>query len=137
MKMVLTPATSADEYLACLAGWQQAGVAALREVVRSTAPALDERLKWGHLVYFADGPVLIIRAEPRRVLFGFFRGKRMRHLEPRLAGSGKYELATLDLRPDTPFAREVAVELVREANRLARALGDATAQARPRPAGAA
>ena len=131
MKMILTSAKNPDEYAASFDGWRRDYVLALREVVRSTASALEERLKWGHLVYFGNGPVLIIRAEPHRVLFGFFRGKRMRHIEPRLAGSGKYELATLDLRPGTPFERDVAVRLVAQAGRLSRELGDATAVARP------
>jgi hypothetical protein len=129
MKMKLTAAANPDEYVASLAGWQRAYVSALRELVRRTAPTLDERLKWGHLVYFAGGPVLLIRAEPHRVLFGFWRGKRLRHIEPRLAGSGKYELATLELRQGTTFDRDTAIGLVAEAMRLTRALGDATAAA--------
>ncbi len=137
MKMILTTARNADEYVASFEDWQQAFVVALREVVRSTAPALEERLKWGHLVYFSNGPVLIIRAEPLRVLFGFFRGKRMRHIEPRLSGSGKYELATLELRRDTPLEKDVAVRLVSEAARLARELGDPTAAAGARRPSAA
>ena len=70
MKMVLTSAKDPDGYIACLSGWPQRYVQALRSVVRHAAPELEERLKWGHLVYFADGPVLLIRAEPHRVLFG-------------------------------------------------------------------
>src|SRR5690606_36845288 len=38
------------------------------------AAPLDESIKWGHLVYQSNGPVLLIRAEARRVLFGFWRG---------------------------------------------------------------
>ena len=60
--------------------------------------ALEERIKWGHLVYFANGPVLLIRAEESRVLFGFWRGQRLREIEPRLKPGGKYEMATLELR---------------------------------------
>ena len=78
MKMVLTPATTPDEYIECLTGWQRSHAEALRLAVRETEPLLDERLKWGHIVYFLDGPVLLIRAEPARVLFGFWRGQVQR-----------------------------------------------------------
>lgn len=115
MKMILTTAATPDEYIACLAGWQRAYAQALRAVVTSAAPGLEERLKWGHLVYFGGGPVLLIRAEPHRVLFGFWRGQRLRHVEPRLKPGGKYEMATLELRQGTPFERSTAVSLVQQA----------------------
>jgi hypothetical protein len=120
MKMVLTPAITPDEYIARLGGWQRAVAEALRETVRSAVPGFDERLKWGHLVYFLNGPVLLIRAEPNRVLFGFWRGQRLRQVEPRLKPGGKYEMATLELRPDTPLARETVVQLATEAASLQR-----------------
>lgn len=120
MKMILTAATNPAEYLDAVQGWQAAGVRALHDLVREAAPTLEPRLKWGHLVFFAgESPVLLIRAEPHRLLFGFWRGKRMRHIDARLSGTGKFELATLDLREDSPLARETALELVREAERLA------------------
>jgi hypothetical protein len=125
MKMVLTPATNPDQYIACLSGWQHSYAQALRGVVRHAAPELDECLKWGHLVYFADGPVLLIRAEPSRVLFGFWEGQRLRHIEPRLRPGGKYQMATLELKEGTPFLQETAVRLVAEASRLSRMAGDA------------
>ena len=34
----------------------------------------------GALVYFSNGPVLLIRAEDERVLFGFWRGQRLASL---------------------------------------------------------
>ena len=126
MKMILTPATTPDEYIDCLAGWQRSFAEALRNTVRAAAPGLEERLKWGHLVYFANGPVLIIRAEPTRVLFGFMRGRRLRHIEPRLKPGGKYEMATLELRQETPLLHETVVQLAMEATRLNRTLGDPT-----------
>lgn len=132
MKMILTPATTPDEYIACFSGWQRRYAEALRDTVRAAAPGLQERLKWGHLVYFRRGPVLIIRAEPERVLFGFLRGQRLRHLEPRLKPGGKYELATLELRPETPLRQDTVTQLAIEAERLNLSLGDPTDAAGPR-----
>ena len=48
------------------------------KAVRRVA-SLEEDIKWGHLVYAAEGPVLFIRAEPNRVLFGFWRSDGIGH----------------------------------------------------------
>jgi hypothetical protein len=91
------PAASPDEYVAALEGWRLETVKALRANVRAAAK-LDEVIKWGNLVYFANGPVLLIRAEDSRVLFGFWRGQRLREIEPALKPGGKYEMATIEFR---------------------------------------
>jgi hypothetical protein len=123
-KMVIVDAADPDGYVAALGGWQQAQVVALRAAALEAAPGLEEKLKWGHLVYFSNGPVLLIRAEPERVLFGFWRGKRLLHLEPRMRGGGKFELRTLELQQDTPFDRETALALVKRAVALNAELGN-------------
>ena len=116
-------AASPDGYVAALAGWQRALVTQLRQDVLAAAP-LDERIKWTHLVYFANGPVLLIRAEEKRVLFGFWRGKRLREIAPRLKPGGKYELATWELREGDTVAADVVTALVQEAVRLNIMLGN-------------
>ena len=131
MKMVLTSATNPDEYIACLAGWQRSCAEALRHVVLDSAPELEERLKWGHIVYFSNGPVLLIRAEPTRLLFGFWEGQRLRHIEPRLKPGGKYQMATLELKPGTPLLKETAVRLAAEAAKLSRIAGEAKVTDQP------
>ena len=128
--MILTSATTPEQYIQALADWPQRYAHALRQAVLGAAPALEERLKWGHLVYFLNGPVLLIRAEPQRVLFGFWRGQRLQFIEPRLRAGGKYEMATLDLREDTPLERATVVRLVEEAAQLNRTVGDPTSVAR-------
>jgi len=109
-----------------LGGWQRRYVEALRAAVVGASPELTETVKWGHLVYLADGPVLLIRAEDHRVLFGFWRGKNLRHIEPRLRPGGKYVMATLELVEGTPLDRDVVVRLVKEATALNVSLGDPT-----------
>src|SRR5215475_10998697 len=93
----VTPAANPEAYVEALHGWQRDLVRTLRKTVRA-ASALEEVIKWGHLVYFEHGPVLLIRAEEERVLFGFWRGQRLTEIEPRLKKGGKYEMATLDFR---------------------------------------
>jgi hypothetical protein len=125
-KLHAPAAANPAEYLAGLGGWQKKCVTALRFTVRTSAPKLHETIKWGHLVYFSNGPVFLIRAEEKRVLFGFWRGKRLMGIEPRLKGGGKYEMATLELHEDTPFSLAVARRLAKTAIELNRKLGDPT-----------
>ena len=119
------PAENPDAYVASLDSWQRRYAEALRKTVVSTAP-LREVVKWGHLVYFSNGPVLLIRAEEQRVLFGFWRGKRLRAIEPRLKPGGKYEMATLELVQGTPLDRSTVIELVEQAVALNASMGDPT-----------
>lgn len=118
------PAESPDAYVAALEGWRRPLVERLRAAARESGAR--EQIKWGHIVYLTAAPVMLIRAEDDRVLFGFWRGKRMRHLEPGLKGDGKYELGTLDLREGDDIAEDHARTLVAEAMRLDAELGDAT-----------
>jgi hypothetical protein len=125
------PAANPEAYVAALTGWRRGCVEELRGAVR-TVPGLTEVIKWGNLVYLAEGPVLMIRAEAERVLLGYWRGQRLRELEPRLRPGGKYEMATAELREGAPIAPAVVRRLTREAVRLGAALGDPTAAARAR-----
>ena len=119
----IVPIENPDAYVDSLDGWQREQVTALRKAVRGVA-ALGEDIKWGHLVYSDEGPVLLIRAEANRVLFGFWRGQRLKSIEPRLKAGGKYEMATLELHEDTKIKPAVARRLAKEAVRLNRELGD-------------
>ena len=119
------PAANPDAYVAALDGWRRECVEGLRSAVRASA-TLDERIKWGNLVYFSNGPVLLIRAEDARVLFGFWRGKRLVDIEARLKPSGKYELATLELREGMSITPAKVRKLTKEAVALNKTVGDPT-----------
>jgi hypothetical protein len=123
MRATMQNAASPEAYLATLDGWQLAHATTLRRLVKRTAK-LDERVKWGHLVYAANGPVCLIRAEPARVLLGFWRGQRLRGIEPALKPGGKYEMATLTLDARATIDARVVRRLVEEAVALDTALGD-------------
>jgi hypothetical protein len=126
----MTPAASPDAYVVALSGWRRECVESLRAAVRAV-PVLQEVVKWSHLVYFANGPVLLIRAEEERVLFGFWRGQRLSDVEPRLKKSGKYEMATLELREGMTIKPSIVRRLAREAVALNQALGNPVHAAKP------
>jgi len=124
------PAADPDAYVAALSGWRRRRVRALRSAVLEAAP-LQEVIKWGHLVYFSNGPLLLIRAEDDRVLFGFWRGRRLQAIEPGLTRGGKYEMATLVLVEKTALKKATIDAMVKEAVALNARDGDPTAIARP------
>ena len=119
------PAANPDAYVDSLSGWQRATVQGLRTAVVASAK-LDEVIKWGHLVYLSNGPVLLIRAEDHRVLFGFWRGKRLREIEARLKPGGKYEMATVELRQNEEVSAGVVRRLVKAAVGFNEKIGNPT-----------
>ncbi len=116
-------------YVAALTGWRRPLVARLRATALQVK-GVEEAVKWGHLVYLANGPAFLIRAEDARVLFGFWRGQRLREIEPRLKPGGKYEMATLELHEGDRLSAAQAGRLVQAAVELNRRLGDPTRIAR-------
>ena len=119
------PAPSPDAYVERLSGWQRVTVQGLRAAVVASAK-LDEVIKWGHLVYLSNGPLLLIRAEEHRVLVGFWRGKRLRDIEGRLKPGGKYEMATIELRENEEVSAGVVRRLVKAAVGFNETLGNPT-----------
>lgn len=119
-----------DDYMAALFGWQRDCVIGLRKAVLAVK-SLEEVIKWGHLVYMCNGPVLLIRAEEERVLFGFWRGQRLLELEPRMKPSGKYEMATIELREGDSLKPTIARRLAKEARALNKELGDPRDDVKP------
>ena len=117
------PAASPDAYVAALSGWQRTIVEHLRSSVR-TNTRLDEIIKWGNLVYMSNGPAIVIRAEEKRVLFGFWRGRRLRDIDARLKAGGKYEMATIELREGDDVGATVVRRLTKEAVALNATLGN-------------
>ena len=127
--MKVKPAANPDAYVAALDGWRRKCVEGIRAAVRASA-RMEEVIKWGHIVYFSNGPVLLIRAEESRVLFGFWRGKRLLEIEPRLKPGGKYEMATLDLREGMSIDAATVRKLTKEAVALNKKVGNPTLDAK-------
>ena len=127
----VTPAANPDAYVTALSGWRRKLVESLRETVRASA-RLEEVIKWGNILYLSNGPALMIRAEENRVMFGFWRGRRLRAIEPRLKPGGKYEMATLELREGMAIDAATVRRLVKEAVAINKELGDPTLDAKKR-----
>jgi hypothetical protein len=119
------PAATPDAYVASLNNWQKGIVDSIRSAVLSSGK-LNEAIKWGHLVYLSSGPVALIRAEEKRVLFGFWRGQRLREIDARLTPGGKYEMATIVLIEGDEISSAQVKKLIKSAIALNQELGDPT-----------
>ncbi len=122
MKRAL-PSADPDAYASGLSGWQAEVVGRLMSLVLATG-GFEERVKWGHLVYEVNGPALLIRAHDDGVQFGFWRGQRLRDIEPGLKPGGKCEMAKLIITGPPGPGAETVTALCREALRLNVELGN-------------
>jgi len=121
MKAAATP----DAFVEELSGWQRELVAMLRAAVKAGA-AFDEIIKWGNLVFVHNGLSILIHVEDHRVVFGFFRGKRLTAIEPRIKPSGKYELGNIVFVEGDAIEPAKVERLAREAAALNDEFGDPT-----------
>jgi hypothetical protein len=119
-------AASPDAFVEELSGWRRGLVEGLRRAVNAGA-AFDEIIKWGNLVFVHNGLNVLIHVEDHRVVLGFFRGKRLTTIEPRIKPSGKYELGNVVFFEGETIEPEQVERLAREAARLNDELGDPTA----------
>lgn len=110
-------------FVAAQSGWRLTLVKSLRAAIRREAGACEETIKWGNLIWLDGGPVVGIRAERARVLLFYWRGKRLRGIEPRLKPGGKFELATIELREGMKIAPATVRALTRAALELHHASG--------------
>ena len=123
--MKMKAAASPDAFVEELSGWRRELVELLRAAVNAGAP-FDEIIKWGNLVFAHGGLAVLIHVEDHRVVFGFFRGKRLTGIEPRIKPSGKYELGNIVFFEGDAIEPEQVSALAGEAARLNDQLGDPT-----------
>jgi hypothetical protein len=126
--MKMTAAASPDAFVAKLTGWQADLVAMLRLALNAGAEC-DEIIKWGNLVFVHHGLCALIHVEDERIVLGFWRGKRLTGIEPRIKPSGKYGLGNIAFFAGDTIEPERVEQLAGEAARLNRELGDPTALA--------
>src|SRR5688500_18299658 len=123
--MKMKAAASPDAFVAELTGWQAELVTMLREAINQAAE-FDEIIKWGNLVFVHHGLCVLIHVEDQRVVLGFWRGKRLAALEPRIRPSGKYELGNIEFFEGDTIEPGKIAQLADEAARLNSELGDPT-----------
>ena len=114
---------SVDAYIATLDEPQSTVVRALRELVRDAVPDAVEVVKWAQPVYEKNGPFCYIKAFPRYVNLGFWRGASLQ--DPHgLVHSGGDKMGHVRIATVDEIARARLRPLVKEAAALNVRLGD-------------
>jgi hypothetical protein len=112
-----------DAYVAALPDGQREIAEAVRRLVRSAAPEARETFKWAQPVFESGGPFAYIRAFPRHVNFGFWRGVEVDRSRGILETGGS-KMAHIKLRRVSDIDEAILAEMVREAVRLNAEKGD-------------
>jgi len=112
-----------DGYVAALPEDQREIAEALRRLVRAGAPDVKEVFKWAQPVFESDGPFAYIKAFPRHVNFGFWRGVEVDGGRGILETGGS-KMAHIKVRRVSDIDEVVLADMVREAVRLNKEWGD-------------
>ncbi len=119
----MAKATTVLAYIAALDPDRAALVTALRELVTKAVPDARESIKWAHPTYEKGGPFCYIKAFPRYVNLGFWRGAALD--DPRgLIRSGGEKMGHVRIAEMGDIRRAPLRALVRHAVALNEELGD-------------
>lgn len=114
-----------DTYVSALGDWRGDVVRRVRGLIREAAPDATESIKWAQPVYELNGPFAYVRAFTSHVNFGFWRGADLADKHNLLVGSGT-TMRHVTLSSPDDIRDDAFKELVRNAVRLNRTLGDPT-----------
>jgi hypothetical protein len=114
-----------DEYIAAFDDWRTDAMRRLREVVKEGAPHSAVAIKWAQPVWEWNGPMIWMKAYPKHVNIGFWRGTEMDDPKKVLQGDGErmrhIKITTVDEIP-----ADALRELVKQAVKLNTAKGNPT-----------
>lgn len=79
---------SVDDYIASAPVPHKAVLAEIRQVVMTACPEAEVSIKWGQPVFDCNGPFAWMKAYPRYVSIGFFRGTELPDPDKALKGTG-------------------------------------------------
>lgn len=114
-----------DGYIASLSDWRGTTVRRLHETIAAAAPDAVAAIKWAQPVYSSNGPFAYIKAFPRSVNVGFWRGAELTDPNGLLEGDGD-RMRHVSLRSLDGLDTAAIEAFAREAVRLNRERGDPT-----------
>ena len=85
----MTTRKTVDTYMAELAPAKRRMAEALRRLILSVDPELQESVKWGNPIYEKNGRVCYFADMGGYMNLGFFQGARLTDPEGRIEGTGK------------------------------------------------
>ena len=114
-----------DEYIAAFDDWRTDAMKRLREVVKEGAPHSAVGIKWAQPVWEWNGPMIWMKAYPKHVDIGFWRGTEMDDPKKVLTGDGE-RMRHIKITSVADIPADALRELVKQAVKLNTAKGNPT-----------
>ena len=114
-----------DEYIAAFDDWRTDAMKRLREVVKEGAPHSAVGIKWAQPVWEWNGPMIWMKAYPKHVDIGFWRGTEMDDPKKVLTGDGE-RMRDIKITSVKDIPADALRELVKQAVKLNTAKGNPT-----------
>jgi hypothetical protein len=114
-----------DEYIAAFDDWRTDAMKRLREVVKEGAPHSAVGIKWAQPVWEWNGPMIWMKAYPKHVDIGFWRGTEMDDPKKVLTGDGE-RMRHIKITSVDKIPADALRELVKQAVKLNTAKGNPT-----------
>jgi hypothetical protein len=114
-----------DEYIAAFDDWRTDAMKRLREIVKEGAPHSAVGIKWAQPVWEWNGPMIWMKAYPKHVDIGFWRGTEMDDPKKVLTGDGE-RMRHIKITSVDDIPADALRELVKQAVKLNTAKGNPT-----------
>jgi len=114
-----------DEYIAAFDDWRTDAMKRLREVVKEGAPHSAVGIKWAQPVWEWNGPMIWMKAYPKHVDIGFWRGTEMEDPKKVLTGDGE-RMRHIKITSVDDIPADALRNLVKQAVQLNTAKGNPT-----------
>jgi hypothetical protein len=114
-----------DEYIAAFDDWRTDAMKRLREVVKEGAPHSAVGIKWAQPVWEWNGPMIWMKAYPKHVDIGFWRGTEMDDPKKVLTGDGE-RMRHIKITSLKDIPADALRDLVKQAVKLNTAKGNPT-----------
>ena len=114
-----------DEYIVAFDDWRTDAMNRLREVVKEGAPHSAVGIKWAQPVWEWNGPMIWMKAYPKHVNIGFWRGTEMDDPQKVLQGDGE-RMRHIKVTSVDEIPADALRDLVRQAVKLNTAKGNPT-----------
>ena len=114
-----------DEYIAAFDDWRTDAMKRLREVVKEGAPHSAVGIKWAQPVWEWNGPMIWMKAYPKHVNIGFWRGTEMDDPSGVLQGDGE-RMRHIKITTVGEIPADALRDLVKQAVKLNTAKGNPT-----------
>lgn len=112
--MMAAPERTIEAYADALGDWRGEAVRAAADAIRAAAPGATEGIKWAQPVFESGGPFAYVKAFPRSVNIGFWRGAELDDPDGALIGDGD-RMRHITLRSAADLDRDRIAGWVRQA----------------------